>query len=142
MKPRHARARARGFTLIEVMIVVAVVAILAAIALPSYQEYVRRGHRAEARAGLMQAAQWLERVATATGLYLTDATEFPGELTKVNGQRYTISYAVGDDGASYKLTATPTGAQAGDKCGSYTLTQAGAREVEGATASKDECWSR
>ena len=51
------RQAQRGFTLIEVMIVVAIVGILSAIAYPSYQEYVRRGHRAEARAGLLQAAQ-------------------------------------------------------------------------------------
>ena len=47
----------KGFTLIEVMIVVAIVGILAAIALPSYNEYIRRGHRAEARAALLQGAQ-------------------------------------------------------------------------------------
>ena len=64
---RHLSGRpSQGFTLIEAMIVVAIVAILAAIALPSYQEYVRRGHRAEARAGLQQAATWMERAATAT----------------------------------------------------------------------------
>jgi len=49
----------QGFTLIELMIVVAFVEILGAIAIPSYSEYIRRGHRAEARAGLLQAAQWL-----------------------------------------------------------------------------------
>ena len=59
----------QGFTLIELMIVVAVVAILSSIAYPSYTEYVRRGHRAEARAGLLQGQQWLERAATATGTY-------------------------------------------------------------------------
>jgi Tfp pilus assembly protein PilE len=51
------------------MIVVAIVGILSAIAYPSYAEYIRRGHRADARAGLLQAQQWLERAATATGQY-------------------------------------------------------------------------
>ena len=57
----------KGFTLIELMIVVAVVSILSAIAYPSYAEYVRRGHRSDAKAGLLQAQQWLERAATASG---------------------------------------------------------------------------
>ena len=61
----------KGFTLIELMIVVAVVGILTAVAYPSYAEYVRRGHRADAKAGLLQAQQWMERAATATGEYPT-----------------------------------------------------------------------
>ena len=61
----------QGFTLIEMMIVVVVISILAAVAYPSYTEYVRRGYRAEARAGLLQAAQWMERASTATGAYPT-----------------------------------------------------------------------
>ena len=62
---KHQRpTQQQGFTLIELMIVVAIVGILSAIAYPSYAEYVRRGHRADARAGLLQAQQWLERAST------------------------------------------------------------------------------
>lgn len=128
-----------GFTLIEVMIVVAVIGILTAIALPSYQEYVRRGHRAEARAGLLQAAQWLERVATATGVYPTSG--FPTALQSVQGGRYAISLESASD-CAYLLKATPQGAQTGDKCGTFTLTQANDRAVTDATATLDECWGR
>lgn len=65
----------QGFTLIEVMITVAIIGIVSAIAYPSYTEYIRRGHRADARAGLLQAAQWMERAATATGSYPTALPE-------------------------------------------------------------------
>lgn len=50
-----------GFTLVEILVVVVIVAVLAAIALPNYQRYIQRGHRAQARAGLLQAAHWMER---------------------------------------------------------------------------------
>ena len=98
----------QGFTLIELMIVVAVVAILSSIAYPSYTEYVRRGHRAEARAGLLQAQQWLERAATATGTYPASSA-FPANLKKVPGDRYEITLA------------SPTGGVAADLGRTYTL---------------------
>ncbi len=136
------RARSKGFTLIEVMIVVAIVAILAAIALPSYNEYIRRGHRAEARAGLLQAAQWMERASTATGTYPL-AAAFPTGLQTVPSDRYDISIASAD-GRTFTLTATPKGAQVGDKCGNYTLTHTGLRGANGVTSGAivTECWGK
>ena len=133
----------RGFTLIEVMIVVAIVAILAAIALPSYNEYIRRGHRADARAGLLQAQQWLERAATATGVY---PTSLPASLTWSGDgtKRYDIALAAGATNAAFTLTATPKGAQVGDKCGTYTLTHTGLRGANGVTSGAivTECWGK
>lgn len=139
-----ARRRAAGFTLIEVMIVVAIVAILAAIALPSYQEYVRRGHRAEARAGLQQAATWMERAATAQGTYPVTA-DFPGGLATVPSGRYSIALA-STDGATWTLTASRVAgtAQATDKCGNYTLTNTGLRNITGNASGTTvlDCWDR
>ena len=137
----------RGFTLIEVMIVVAIVAVLSAIALPSYQEYIRRGHRAEARAALLQAAQWLERAATATGTYPLTAS-FPTTLTTMQSGRYTVAVASppasAASGAAFTLTATPAGGQVGDKCGSYTLTHSGVRGAASAASGAlvTECWNK
>lgn len=134
-----------GFTLIEVMIVVAIVSILAAIALPSYNEYVQRSHRANARAALLQASQWMERAATAQGTY---PASVPAGIMAVEGARYTVA-ANSSTGATFTFTATPTTAQSTDRCGAFIINQAGTREqthTASVTASDlltvNECWNR
>ena len=139
----------KGFTLIELMIVVAIVAILAAIALPSYNEYIRRGHQAEARAALLQGAQWMERASTATGVYPLTAA-LPASLKVIPSDRYDITIVsptggvVADNGRTFTLTATPKGAQTGDKCGNYTLDHTGLRGANGVTTGTivTECWGK
>lgn len=147
MKKSFNVKRSQGFTLIELMIVVAVIGILSAIVYPSYTEYIRRGHRADARAGLLQAQQWLERAATATGQYPTAA--LPAALTWASdtSKRYTIA-TTSATSTSYTLTATPKspGPQASDKCGTYTLSNTGLRGANGKTSGQSgydtECWGK
>ena len=125
------------------MIVVAIVGILSAIAYPSYAEYIRRGHRADARAGLLQAQQWLERASTATGVY---PTALPANLTWAadTTKRYTISIGGPATTSTFTLTATPKGAQVGDKCGNFTVTNTGLRGAKGVTTGDivTECWNK
>jgi type IV pilus assembly protein PilE len=135
----------QGFTLIELMIVIAIVAILAAIAIPSYSAYLKRGYRAEARAGLLQAAQWMEKSATAMGTYPL-AAQFPTTLAGIPSKTYTIS-ATSTTGATFTLTATPVGNMASDKCGAYELTNTGLRKANGQTDVTNanlvsECWGK
>lgn len=143
---RHSQNAQRGFTLIELMIVVAIVGILSAIAYPSYAEYIRKGHRADARAGLLQMQQWLERASTATGVYPTTlpaALNWSADKTK----RYTIAFANGNTNAAFTLTATPKdGPQKNDKCGTYTLDNTGLRGAAGKKSNESgydpDCWSK
>lgn len=132
-----------GFTLIELMIVVAIVAILASVAYPAYTSQVRKSRRADAETVLLQAEQCLQRYyATSSSGYTGADLSSPGLTVSPVGagtgkQSYDISVDIPDDGQSYTLSATPT--QAGDPCGILTLTSTGARgQADGATLS--QCW--
>ena len=131
------RSRFQGFTLIELMIVVAVVAVLAAIALPSYQDAIRKGRRGQAKADLVEIAQLYERFRTVNNTYDAFALPF-AQSPRTGTERYAITTA--DDGATFTLTATPSGAQADDaRCMILTINQAGTK-TESGTGSLQDCW--
>lgn len=136
MKEQCPRAT-QGFTLIELMIVVAIVGILAAIAFPAYTNYVAKGKRAEARATLLEASQYMERGYSALSTY---TSTLPTRLTAVpstGGTNYSVTAEASATG--YTLTAAPTGSFSSDSCGSLILTNTGQRSATGVLTATD-CW--
>lgn len=136
--------KTQGFTLIELMIVVAVIGILAAIAYPSYQEYVNRSKRANAQAAIMELSHFMERYYTANGKYTkSDGTGPDLPFTKApkdgGSENYSLSLSA-VDAFSYTLTATAKNSMAEDKCGNLTLTSKG---IKGnSKGNTDDCWRR
>ncbi|STX51876.1 Type-IV pilin [Legionella busanensis] len=141
----------RGFTLIELMIVVVIVAILAVIAYPSYQDYITRGRRADGQAALLDLASRMERYYTQQNTYQT-ATIGTGNATDVRGtnlspdQWYTLSITA-QTPSTYTLQATPRNQQATNdtRCQTLTLNSLGVKGIGtgpgGApTGPVSKCW--
>lgn len=153
--------RQRGFSLIELMIVIAIVGVIAAVAIPSYTESVAKSKRAEAQTALAGLAVALERyrLAQTPAVYTgTTAAAIFSEFSPVgtSGTESSATYRlciadVGDTASGtscpdktqandYLLLAVPLNSQAGDKCGTFALADNGLRTVQGASVGVDQCW--
>jgi len=145
-------ADCRGFTLIELVVVMAIIAILAAVAIPNYSEYIQRGQRSEAKAILLQAAQWMERFRTENNRYDQNlagtATSLPAGLAQspaTGAVRYNIALPT-LTANTYVITATRADA---DACGDFSINQLGQRTVAiggtsyaAGTPEFQRCWDR
>jgi len=122
----------KAFTLLELMIVVAIVGILASIAIPSYLESVKKARRADLTGALLVAANKMERSFTVNNDYTTASMGAAD-----NTDYYTITLSV-QTTSTYTLLATPTtgGAMVGDACGNFTYTHTGVKAVTGSGS----CW--
>ena len=144
--------KTKGFTLIEVLIVVMIIGLLAAIAGPSYLQNVRKGRRADVRTVLVQNAQFMERSMTENSRYdITPSgpTTLPLLVSPVGASAANVDYDIALTvltPLTYTITATRKagGKMDTDECGNYTLTQTGARGLVAGTftLTVDECWTK
>lgn len=146
----------QGFSLIELMITVAIVGILASVVYPSYHDSVMKSHRADAKSALLELANFMERHATEVGCYMDPGADnqcgtgddsipvLPFIVTPKTGTAYYDLVLFPVDATSYTLSANPIAgsAQANDDCGSFTLTNTGVKDVipvvSGLTGA--DCW--
>lgn len=144
-----------GFTLIELMVTVTIIAILAAIALPAYNGQVARSRRADVQTKLLQDAQYMQRYYAANNSY-AKVTNPDGSTTSpvlpitaspdasVGGAVYTISLtpATSLTDTTFTLTATrvTTGSMANDDCGDFTYDEKDAKNLVNNKQSIPNCW--
>lgn len=142
--------RARGFTLTELIVVVAIIGVLAAIGYPAYNDHTRKGRRAEVKTKLLTVAQRQERAYTDNGTYAADIAPlfglaagtpiYSGENNDPSSAYViTVAPAAGGINTGYTLTATPNGSFSDPDCGTLTLTSTGMKGRSG-SAALNRCW--
>lgn len=134
------RPVSKGFTLIELMVVAAVVAILASLAYPAWKTHVRRTHRASAIACLQELSLLMER-RYSTGLAYNGSTSLPtASCVNAVADRYDLAFGSGQPTASsFTLTATPRGTQSDPECGTLSLDHQGTAAISG-SGNVQSCW--
>lgn len=133
-------SRHRGFTLVELLVVMVIASILAMVAVPSYQQSVRKSRRTDGKVVLNDTAQRLERCFSQFGAYdAAGCAIADGDEIASQDGFYTLTVAI-PDAASYTLTAVPDGPQMDDaNCGTLGLTNTGVRTITG-DSDLEHCW--
>lgn len=143
--------KTRGFTLIEVMVVVAIVGLLAMVAIPSYLDHLKKGRRTDAKTALFEFATRQERHASIKNVYADTpdqlgygaaSTTFPINVLSGGTSYYKLSVTLATDKLAFTAKATPQGSQLADTCGIFTLDNLGTQsnEVPVATTDTSMCW--
>ena len=132
---RNRASTPRGFTLIEMMIVIAILAVIVALAYPAYTEQVRKARRADAVNTLMSTAQYLERCFTRFNAYNDASCASPAGDSIDNYYAITVARTA----TTFTLTATPQGDQANDPCGTLTLDYLGNKTP---APGSNRCWAQ
>ena len=127
---RRKEFKRNGFTLIELIIALAILALILALALPSYENSIRKSHRSEAQTAMLGFANTAERIYSENASYAT--VSLPP-----NSNYYTFSFPAAATATTFSIRATPTALQVKDKCGTMTLTNTG---VKTSTGSEANCW--
>lgn len=128
-------ARAAGFTLVELLVCLALIGILLGLALPAYREHIQRVRRVDAQRSLVELAQSLERFHTSRGTYIGATLPFDRSPREAGKAYYRLAFASGPDESGYVLQAEPLGAMTEDACGVLTLADSGLRG-----AATEGCW--
>jgi type IV pilus assembly protein PilE len=131
----------KGFTLIELMIVVVVIAILAAIVVPNYMGHVRKTRRTQVKTDMLEYTQMLEREYTLNRSYAGFPVGTYNRSPRTGTQYYALTYTIPAAGNTYTITATPVGAQTQDNgdCGTMTLNSQGVKTATGGLGANG-CW--
>jgi len=140
--------RPGGFTLIEVMIAIAIVGILVAVALPAYKEYLARSKRSDVQTVLLEDAQYMQRYYAANNVYNganpPPVLPYPNSPRNATGTAVNYTITIGPapqtTATTFTLIATPANSMTGDKCGNFTYTDQQVPDVSGSGQSKATCW--